>query len=93
MGVIFAFLTWVSVGGPYSPFTAGPATQILFQIISVVIIPGMFLGYLLSHNVHIVDVWLMVIGNFVVYFGLTYFVLAKREKQRAKRQMKTGNGM
>lgn len=90
VGLAFAFLTWLTVGGGLSPLSVGPEFRFLFGIISVLLIPGMFLGFLLSHNVHIVNIWLMVLGNFVIYFCVTYLVLAKREKRRGSRQKEMG---
>jgi len=90
VGIIFAFLTWLTVGGDLSPLSVGPEFRFLFGIISVLLIPGMFLGFLLGHNVHIVNIWLMVMGNFIVYFGVAYLVLAKWEKRRGNHQKKMG---
>jgi hypothetical protein len=92
VGLAFAFLTWLTVDG-LSPLSVGPEFRYLFGIISILLIPGMFLGFLLSHNVHIVNIWLMVMGNFIVYFGVMYLVLAKREKRRRSRQRKLGGDM
>lgn len=89
VGLTFAFLTWLTVGG-LSPLSVGSEFRFLFGIISILLIPGMFLGFLLGHNVHIVNIWLMVIGNFIVYFGAAYLVLAKWEKRRAAAKRKMG---
>ncbi len=89
VGSAFAFLTWLTVGG-LSPLSVGPEFRFLFGIISILLIPGMFLGFLLSHNVHIVNIWLMVMGNFIVYFGAAYLVFAKWEKRRGSRQKEFG---
>lgn len=90
VGLTFASLTWLTVGGDLSPLSVGPEFRFLFGIISILLIPGMFLGFLLSHNVHIVSIWLMVMGNFIIYFGVAYLVLAKREKRRGNRQKEMG---
>jgi hypothetical protein len=90
VGLAFAFLTWLTVGGGLSPFSIGAEFRFLFGIISILLIPGMFLGFLLSRNVHIVNIWLMVMGNFIVYFGAAYLVLAKWEKRRAAAKRKLG---
>jgi hypothetical protein len=90
VGLTFAFLTWLTVGGDLSPLSVGPEFRFLFGIISILLIPGMFLGFILSHYVHIVNIWLMVIGNFTVYSGVAFLVLAKREKRRGNRQKEMG---
>jgi len=84
VGFTFAFLTWLTVGGDFSPFSVGPEFRFLFAIISILLIPGMFLGFLLSQNVHIINIWLMVVGNFIIYFGVAYLVLATRAKRKRK---------
>ena len=88
VGLAFASLTWLTVG--LSPLSIGPKFTFLFGIISILLIPGMFLGLLLSQNVHLVNVWLMAVGNFIIYFGVAYLLLAKREKRRVAAKTKLG---
>jgi hypothetical protein len=89
-GLIFAFLTWSIIGGDLSPLSVGPEFRFLFGIISILLIPGMFLGFILSRNVHIVNIWLIVMGNFMVYSGVAFLVLTKRWKRRSNRQEEMG---
>jgi hypothetical protein len=89
VGLIFAFLTWLTVGD-LSPLSVGPEFRFLFGIISILLIPGMFLGFILSRNIHIVNIWLMVMGNFMVYSGVAFLVLTKRGKRRSNRQEEMG---
>ena len=54
-------------------------------MILILLIPGMFVGMLLSENVHLINVWLMVLANFIIYSGGAYLVLAKWVKRRKRR--------
>lgn len=85
LGLVPAILTWLFTVGT-TPHSVGLALTFLIWAIFLLLIPGMLLGFLLGHNVHIVNVWLMVAGNFIIYGGVAYFLIAKWEERRTIRQ-------
>ena len=80
VGIVSAFLTWLIFGGHANPISIGPSLNFIFAILSFLLIPGMFLSLLASTNVHLISVWMGIIGNFIVYFCVANIVLSKWAK-------------
>lgn len=85
VGFAFAFLTWLIFGGhlPY-PRHIGRGLEYLGWVITIVSLPGLFTAMVASGNVHGGNTALAVLGNFLFYFGVTYFILAIWEKRNAR---------
>lgn len=84
-GFAFAFLTWVMIGNHRDLRPTGVGFEHLGEIIMILLLPGMFAGVMISGNIHVANTWIVAVGNFIFYFGAVYFVLANRDKRRAKR--------
>jgi hypothetical protein len=85
VGFAFGFLTWLIFGGhlPY-PRHIGRGLEYLGWVITIVSLPGLFAAMVASGNVHGGNIVLAVLGNFLFYFGATYFTLSIWEKRKAK---------
>jgi hypothetical protein len=46
----------------------------------VLLFPGFVLSIITSGNVHDFDTWIVVLGNFVFYFGIVYLLCEFRER-------------
>ncbi len=89
VGLAFAFLTWVMIGNN-SYGRPGIGFEYLGEAITILLLPGMFAGLMVSGNVHVADIWVVASGNFIFYFGVVYFVLAYRERRKAKQSHDVG---
>ena len=49
-------------------------------IISVLFMPGFVAGFATSGNIHVGQTWIVALGNFVFYLGVTYFILGMFKK-------------
>jgi hypothetical protein len=79
-GAAFGFLTWLTLGSALNPHSVRPGVATLMQLASILAFPGLLFALLLSSNVHIVNIWSMVAGNFIFYSGGVYLALGKRGK-------------
>jgi len=86
VGLVFAFLTWVMIGDNAYGRPTGIAFEYLGEVIMILLLPGMFAAVMVSGNIHLGSTWIVVLGNFVFYFGLVYVVLAMRAKRKGNRQ-------
>jgi hypothetical protein len=79
-GSAFALLTWIILGDhlPASGFGDYPGPALIF------ILPGLFAGFAVSGNVHVANIWIAAIGNFVFYSGIVYLLLGFWTRRRAK---------
>ena len=78
-GLAFALLTWLILGDHLG---SGPPW--LGQVIVTFLTPGLFVGIVVSGNIHIENVGIVVAGNFLFYFAVTYFFLGVLAKRQAK---------
>ena len=90
VGLVFAFLTWVMIGNNAYGRPTGIAFEYLGEVIMILLLPGLFAAVMASGNIHIGSTWIVVLGNFVFYFGVAYLVLANREKRRTKHHTALG---
>jgi hypothetical protein len=48
----------------------GSGFEWLGQVIIILLLPGLFTGFMVSGNVQVANTWVVALGNFVFYFGL-----------------------
>jgi hypothetical protein len=82
VGVAVAFLTWAVVGNDFPPHLK--VSEFLGWAFSVLLLPGMIAGIIISGNVHIASPWVMTLCNFLFYFAVTYFLIGILVKRRTK---------
>jgi len=82
VGFAFALLTWVMIGNHRDLRPTGVGFEYLGEIITILLLPGMFAGVMISGNIHVANTWIVAVGNFIFYFGVVYLVLASREKRK-----------
>ena len=46
----------------------------------IFLMPGFIAGIIANNNVHNLNQWVAILGNFLFYFALTYLVSAVRER-------------
>ena len=81
-GCVFAFSTLMMIEFPVlSPNTVVAWLERLF---SVLLMPGFFIGFTVSGNIHVTSPWVVTSANFVFYFGLAYLFLVVAGKLKAK---------
>ena len=85
-GLLFAVLTWLMIGDHPFPNWTGRGIEWLGYPIMILLFPGFIAGIAVSNNVHIFSTWVVASGNFLFYFGLTYFIGRFREKRQATAQ-------
>jgi hypothetical protein len=90
VGLVFAFITWVMIGNNAYGRPTGIAFEYLGEVIMILLLPGLFAAVMVSGNIHIGSTWIVVLGNFIFYFGAVYLVLANREKRKSKRRTALG---
>ena len=72
-GCVFAFSTLMLIEFPVlSPI---PAVAWLEHLFSVLLMPGFFLGYEISGNIHVASPVVVTTANFVFYFAVVYLAL------------------
>jgi hypothetical protein len=83
VGFAFAFLTWVFIGGHLYPRQIGSGLEYLGYVITILLLPGLFTDIVVSGNIHGGSIGLAVLGNFLFYFGSTYFIFVIWDKRKA----------
>ena len=69
-GCVFAFLTLMMIEFPVlSPITSVARFQ---RVFSVILMPGFFIGYVASGNIHVASSWVVISANFAFYTGFVY---------------------
>jgi hypothetical protein len=91
-GLALGFLTWVMIGNHSYSRPTGTEFNYLGEVIMIVLFPGTLAAIGASGNIHIVNTWMAMAGNFVFYFGVVYLVLANREKRKAKHRAVSRDG-
>jgi drug/metabolite transporter (DMT)-like permease len=56
------------------------------RLLSILLMPGFFVGFTVSGNIHVTSPWVVISANFVFYFGLAYLLLMVSDKLKAKSQ-------
>src|SRR5229473_7974099 len=80
-GLAFAFSTLMMIEFPVlSPITVVASLQRLF---SVLLMPGFFVGFTVSGNIHVTSSGVVTSANFVFYFALAYLTLTLWSKRKA----------
>jgi|HubBroStandDraft_3_1064219.scaffolds.fasta_scaffold475288_2 hypothetical protein len=82
-GCVFASLTWI-VFGDVEQILGLRVPDPLFHVLSFLVLPGMFLSMLASGNVHGGEIWVAVLANFGIYFGLAYLLIGIRKTNSRK---------
>jgi hypothetical protein len=81
-GCAFALSTLMMIEFPVlSPITVFARIERLF---SILLMPGFFVGFSVSGNIHVTSTWVVTSANFVFYFGLAYLLLMVSGKLKAK---------
>lgn len=78
LGVVFAFSTLIMIKFPVLPSFAAVAW--VQRVLSILLFPGFFVGFAASGNIHAAHAWVVVLANFLVYFGLAWLALTVWEK-------------
>lgn len=84
-GCVFASLTWIIFGDVEQTLGLSYLDP-LFNVLSFVVLPGMFLSVVISGNVHGGEIWVAALANFGIYFGLAYLLIRIWNK-RSKRSL------
>jgi hypothetical protein len=84
IGFAFAVLAGFVFGDHVHPRHVGTGLEYLGGVVSVISLPGLFTDIALSNNVHGGNVVFIILGNFLFYFGITYFILWIWGKRSAK---------
>jgi len=94
VGLAFAYLTWLMIGDyphPHArPHLTGIGFEYLGEVIMILLLPGMVTGVLVSGNIHVTNTWIVALGNFVFYFGVTYLILTRIENRKARSRRDDG---
>ena len=81
-GCVFAFSTLMMIEFPVlSSITVVASFQRLF---SILLMPGFFVGFTVSGNIHVTNPWVVTAANFVFYFALAYLAVTLWSKLKAK---------
>jgi hypothetical protein len=81
-GCVFALSTMMMIEFPVlSPIKVFARIERLF---SILLMPGFFVGFSVSGNIHVTSTWVVTSANFVFYFGLAYLLLMVSGKLKAK---------
>lgn len=86
LGFMLAFLTWAMIGDHPNPGPIGTELGWLGQTAIILLLPGFLSGFAISGNVHVANTWVIVLVNFVFYFGLAYLVGTFWEKRHVRLQ-------
>jgi hypothetical protein len=77
-GCVFGSLTLVLIRFPdLSRITVIAWLQ---RLVHILLLPGFLVGYAGSRNIHVALTWVVVLANFLIYFGLVWVLLAARQK-------------
>ena len=83
-GSLAALLTLVWIKYPARlPASVGTVAW-LGVLVTFLLFPGFVVGFMISGNIHAAYTWVVVAGNFLIYFGLVYFAVTLWEIQRAR---------
>jgi hypothetical protein len=86
-GLTSACLTWLMVGDhPAFDLLGSSRFEWLAKGTFILVLPGLFAGFIVGGNVHVTLTWVVALANFLFYFGLVCVVGRYREKRRAKAQ-------
>ncbi|HXW57743.1 MAG TPA: hypothetical protein VEJ67_18465 [Candidatus Cybelea sp.] len=80
-GVGSAFLTWW-VFGDHSHGPAWTMLEPIGGLITLLLLPGLFGAHVVSGNVHMANMWVAPLGNFLFYLGLTHLLTKPRGQRR-----------
>jgi hypothetical protein len=82
IGCVFALSTLMMIEFPVlSSITVVATFQRLF---SILLMPGFFVGFAVSGNIHVASPWVGTAANFVFYFALAYLMVTLWSKLKAK---------
>jgi hypothetical protein len=81
-GCVFALSTLMMIEFPIlSPSAVVASFQRLF---SILLMPGFFIGFSVSGNIHVTSPWVVTSANFLFYFALAYLTVTLWSKLKAK---------
>jgi hypothetical protein len=58
------------------------------RLFSILLMPGFFVGFTVSGNIHVTNPWVVTAVNFVFYFALAYLAVTLWQKLKAKSEVR-----